>query len=114
VEAGSQLMDRVDMLCDLRFVGRQLCCEQLAAAGGLMGKPAILAVDDDPAVSAAIVRDLRRRYAIDYRVLRATSGPEALDVLSMLALRDQPVALIIADQRMPRMTGIEMLAQART
>jgi thioredoxin reductase (NADPH) len=79
-----------------------------------MGKPAILAVDDDPEVSAAIARDLRRRYSGDYRVVRATSGPEALDVLSKLALRDQPVALIVADQRMPQMTGIEMLEQART
>jgi thioredoxin reductase (NADPH) len=79
-----------------------------------MGKPAILAVDDDPEVSAAIARDLRRRYSGDYSVVRATSGPGALDVLSKLALRDQPVALIVADQRMPQMTGIEMLEQART
>ncbi len=79
-----------------------------------MGKPAILAVDDDPEVSAAITRDLQRRYSSGYRVVRATSGPEALAVLSKLALRDQPVALIIADQRMPQMTGIEMLEQARS
>jgi thioredoxin reductase (NADPH) len=79
-----------------------------------MGKPAILAVDDDPEVSAAIARDLRRRYSGGYSVVRATSGPEALDLLSKLALRDQPVALIVADQRMPQMTGVEMLEQART
>ena len=79
-----------------------------------MSKPTILAVDDDPDVSAAIARDLRGRYAADYRVVRATSGPEALDVLARLALRGQPVALIVADQRMPQMTGIEMLEQART
>jgi thioredoxin reductase (NADPH) len=78
-----------------------------------MGKPVILAVDDDPEVSAAIARDLQRRYSSGYRVVRATSGPEALSVLSRLALRDQPVALIVADQRMPQMTGIEMLEQAR-
>jgi thioredoxin reductase (NADPH) len=66
-----------------------------------MAKPAILAVDDDPEVSAAIVRDLRRRYSSSYRVVRATSGPEPLTVLSNLAQRDQPVALIVADQRMP-------------
>jgi thioredoxin reductase (NADPH) len=78
-----------------------------------MGKPVILAVDDDPEVSAAIARDLQRRYSSGYRVVRATSGPEALAVLSRLALRDQPVALIVADQRMPQMTGIEMLEQAR-
>jgi thioredoxin reductase (NADPH) len=78
-----------------------------------MGTPVILAVDDDPEVSAAIARDLQRRYSSGYRVVRATSGPEALAVLSRLALRDQPVALIVADQRMPQMTGIEMLEQAR-
>src|SRR5215475_154045 len=79
-----------------------------------MSKPVILTVDDDPAVSAAIARDLRRRYGADYSVVRATSGSEALAVLARLALRDQPVALIAADQRMPEMTGTEMLEQART
>src|SRR6266566_7771204 len=79
-----------------------------------MRKPTILVVDDDPEVAAAITRDLRSRYGADYRVVRTTSGPEALAVLTKLALRDQPVALIAADQRMPQMTGIEMLEQART
>ncbi len=79
-----------------------------------MSKATILAVDDDPMVSAAISRDLRRRYSADYRVVRATSGAEALEVLAKLALRSQDVALIVADQRMPQMTGIEMLEQART
>ncbi|HET7304537.1 MAG TPA: FAD-dependent oxidoreductase [Segeticoccus sp.] len=78
-----------------------------------MAKPVILTVDDDPMVSAAISRDLRERYGSAYRVVKATSGAEALDLLSRLALRDQPVALIAADQRMPEMTGIEMLEQAR-
>ncbi|GAA1251895.1 FAD-dependent oxidoreductase [Oryzihumus leptocrescens] len=79
-----------------------------------MTRPTILTVDDDPLVSAAISRDLRSRYGGDYRVVRATSGAEALSVLAELALRDQPVALIAADQRMPRMTGTEMLEQARS
>ena len=79
-----------------------------------MTKPTILAVDDDLEVSAAITRDLSARYATKYRVVRATSRSEALKVLAKLALRDQPVALIVADQRMPQMTGIEMLEQART
>jgi thioredoxin reductase (NADPH) len=78
-----------------------------------MSKPTILTVDDDPLVSTAIARDLAGRYGADYRVVRATSGPEALGVLTRLALRDEPVALIAADQRMPQMTGIEMLEQAR-
>lgn len=79
-----------------------------------MGKPIILTVDDDPLVSAAITRDLRSRYGADYRIVRTTSGPESLAVLAEIALRDQRVALIAADQRMPQMTGIEMLAEART
>ena len=79
-----------------------------------MSKPAILTVDDDPQVSAAITRDLRTRYGAEYRIVRATSGAEALSVLATLALRNQRVALIAADQRMPQMTGIEMLEQART
>ncbi|HYB48941.1 MAG TPA: FAD-dependent oxidoreductase, partial [Streptosporangiaceae bacterium] len=78
-----------------------------------MSKPAILAVDDDPIVSAAITRDLQSRYSAGYHVVRATSGPEALAMLAKLALRDQPVALILADQRMPQMTGTELLKQAR-
>ncbi len=77
-----------------------------------MSKPTILTVDDDPQVSAAITRDLSRQYGADYRVVRTSSGAEALDVLTKLALRDDPVALIVADQRMPQMTGTEMLERA--
>ncbi|WP_299169126.1 FAD-dependent oxidoreductase [uncultured Arthrobacter sp.] len=78
-----------------------------------MTKPSILTVDDDPQVSAAVARDLRSRYGPEFRILRASSGTEALEVLGKLALRDQSVALIAADQRMPRMTGIELLERAR-
>lgn len=78
-----------------------------------MNKPAILTVDDDPMVSAAITRDLRERYGRDYRVLGATSGAEALSVLDRLALRDQQVALIVTDQRMPVMAGVDLLERAR-
>ena len=78
-----------------------------------MAKPTILTVDDDPQVSQAITRDLRARYGEDYRIVRAASGSEALEVLAELALRDRPVALIASDQRMPLMTGTEFLERSR-
>jgi thioredoxin reductase (NADPH) len=78
-----------------------------------MAKPTILAVDDDPGASRAIARDLSTRYGADYTVVRATSGAEALTHLSRLALQDRSVALVVSDQRMPHMTGIEMLAEVR-
>lgn len=78
-----------------------------------MAKPAILAVDDDVAVVAAVVRDLRQRYGEDYRVLRATSGPEALEILADQLLKDRSVAAVVTDQRMPGMTGIEVLREVR-
>ena len=77
-----------------------------------MTRPSILTVDDDPQVSEAIGRDLRARYGGEYRVLRTTSGPEALAVVEQLALQDRPLAMVVTDQRMPGMTGVEMLAQA--
>jgi thioredoxin reductase (NADPH) len=81
--------------------------------GLFMSRPTILTVDDDTLVSAAITRDLTSQYGQDYRIVSATSGPEALALLARIALRGEQVALIAADQRMPRMTGIEMLAQAQ-
>ncbi len=78
-----------------------------------MSRPTILAVDDDAQVLAAITRDLTSRYGGEYRVISAGSGAQALSVLSRIALRSEPVALILADQRMPQMTGIELLDQAR-
>lgn len=78
-----------------------------------MPRATILAVDDDPQVVRAIVRDLRSRYGADHRIVRATSGAEALDVLAELLLRDRPVALVVSDQRMPGMTGIELMGRVR-
>jgi len=78
-----------------------------------MTKATILTVDDDPMVLRAITRDLRARYGSDFRIVKAESGIQALAVLSELALRLRPVALIATDQRMPGMTGTEMLQQAR-
>ena len=75
-------------------------------------KPFLVTVDDDPEVSRAVERDLRRKYGSDYRVLRAESGPEALTSLEQLKLRNETVALFLADQRMPRMTGVEFLERA--
>ena len=75
-------------------------------------KPVILTVDDDPAVSRAVARDLRRRYAEDHRIVRAESGPEALDTLKQFKLRGETVATLVADYRMPQMTGIEFLEHA--
>ncbi|MEU6461644.1 FAD-dependent oxidoreductase [Streptomyces sp. NPDC046976] len=72
----------------------------------------ILTVDDDPGVSRAVARDLRRRYGASYRIVRAESGPSALDALRELKLRGDLVAVILADYRMPQMNGIEFLEQA--
>ena len=77
-------------------------------------RPAILVVDDEPTVLAAVSRDLRRGFGERFRVLRAGSGPQALELLRELSVRGDQVAMLIADQRMPGMPGTEYLAQART
>ena len=76
-------------------------------------RPAILAVDDEPAVLAAVARDLRRGFGERFRILRAGSGAEALDLLRQLLARGDQVAMLIADQRMPGMAGTEYLVEAR-
>jgi thioredoxin reductase (NADPH) len=78
-----------------------------------MAPPILLTVDDDPEVSRSLARDLRQQYGEDYRIRRAESGPEALDALKELKLRDEKVGLLLADHRMPEMTGVEFLEQAR-
>ncbi len=78
-----------------------------------MAKPIILAIDDEPAVLNAVERDLRRRYGGDYRVLKASSGTEALQAVKQLKQRNAPLALFLVDQRMPTMSGTEFLAEAR-
>jgi thioredoxin reductase (NADPH) len=77
-----------------------------------MGTPVLLSVDDDPGVSRAVARDLRRRYGEEFRVLRASSGPEALEALTELKLRGDAVVALLADYRMPDMDGIEFLERA--
>ena len=78
-----------------------------------LSKPVILVVDDDPEVLRAIERDLRQIYGSDYRILSADSGVSALDALQKLKLHRHPVALYLADQRMPVMSGVEFLEKAR-
>jgi thioredoxin reductase (NADPH) len=76
-------------------------------------RPAIVAVDDEPAVLAAVARDLRRGFGERYRILRAGSGAEALELLAQVRARGEQVALLIADQRMPGMAGTDYLVRAR-
>ncbi len=75
-------------------------------------RSAIMTVDDDPGVSRAVARDLRRRYGERYRIVRAESGQAALGALREMKLRGEMVAVILADYRMPQMSGIEFLEQA--
>jgi thioredoxin reductase (NADPH) len=75
-------------------------------------RPILLTVDDDPSVSRAVARDLRRRYGAEYRVMRADSGEEALATIREVVLRGEQVAAILADYRMPRMNGVDFLESA--
>src|SRR5947209_12305678 len=77
-----------------------------------MAKPVLLSVDDDSDVLRAIERDLRSQYGAEYRVIGSDSPEGALDLLKQLKVRNDSVALLIADQRMPRMDGVEFLQQA--
>ncbi len=78
-----------------------------------MNKPIIIVVDDDLEVLRTIVRDLRHQYGSSYRILSSDSGEKMLEALSSLKLQNKSVSLFIIDQRMPRVTGIEFLEQAR-
>jgi thioredoxin reductase (NADPH) len=77
-----------------------------------MAKPVLLTVDDDPEVLRAVERDLRKKYADRYRVVRADSGASALRSLETLKRRNEAVALLLVDQRMPEMSGVEFLNKA--
>lgn len=77
-----------------------------------MPKPILLAIDDDTSVLEAVVQDLRRQYGEHYRIVRAASGRAALDICKQLKDRGDLVALFLSDQRMPGMTGVELLQQA--
>ena len=78
-----------------------------------MTKPALIVVDDDPQVLAAVRRDLRSRYRQDYTVISAASGEEALTTIKELKSRGDTLAMVISDQRMPGLQGTDVLAQSR-
>lgn len=78
-----------------------------------MPPPTIITVDDEPQVLNAIERDLRSHYGREYRIIKAGSGAEALEVTNQLKARNQAVAIFVSDQRMPEMSGTEFLDQAR-
>jgi thioredoxin reductase (NADPH) len=77
-----------------------------------MSKPVLLTVDDDPEVLNAIERDLRHHFRADYRVVRASSGTQALDTVEQLKRRGAQVALFLVDERMPHMSGTQFLLEA--
>jgi thioredoxin reductase (NADPH) len=83
------------------------------AADAQRRRPAIIAVDDEPAVLAAVARDLRRGFGERYRIMRAGSGAEGLDLLRQVRARGEQVALLVADQRMPGLSGTDYLVKAR-
>jgi thioredoxin reductase (NADPH) len=76
-----------------------------------MGKPILLSVDDDPDVLRAIERDLRTQYGAEFRVIGSESPEKAIGILKQLKVRNDSVALMLADQRMPRMNGVEFLQE---
>lgn len=78
-----------------------------------MARPILLAVDDDVNVLEAVVQDLRRQYGSEYRIMRAASGQAAMDTLAQVKGREEPVALLLSDQRMPGITGVEFLERSR-
>jgi thioredoxin reductase (NADPH) len=77
-----------------------------------MAVPAILTVDDEPEVLRAVERDLRRKYGRDYRILGASSGSSAIELLQQLKTRGDSLALTVADQRMPQLSGLDVLSQS--
>jgi thioredoxin reductase (NADPH) len=85
----------------------------VAAPETIARRPAVLVVDDEAPVLRAVQRDVRARFGGDYRVLRAESGAEAQELLRELRRRGETVALVLADQRMPGMSGVDLLAAAR-
>ena len=84
-----------------------------AKSHGHLAVPLLVGVDDDPPVLEAVVADLRARYGHSYRIVGAGSGPDAMEVVERATRRGTPVAVMVADQRMPGQTGTELLAAAK-
>src|SRR5512143_1430778 len=78
-----------------------------------MPLPVIVVVDDDQSVLNAVERDIRSKFGREYRVAKANSGAAAVDFIKQVQQRNEVVALFLSDQRMPQMTGIQFLEQAR-
>jgi thioredoxin reductase (NADPH) len=81
-------------------------------SGAGAARPVLLTVDDDPSVSRAVARDLRRKHGETFRVVRADSGPDALEALKELRRRGDEVAVLLAGYRMPQRNGVEFLERA--
>ena len=79
-----------------------------------MARPVVLVVDDDESARYHLERDLERRYGKRYRIVGVSSGSAAVDRLRHLAAGNEPVALLLVDQRMSDMTGVELIEQGRT
>ena len=77
-----------------------------------MAKPIVMTIDDEPHVLNAIARDLQAHYQGDYRIIKAKSGEEALEAVHEFKRRNDSIALFLADQRMPSMSGVEFLEEA--
>jgi thioredoxin reductase (NADPH) len=77
-----------------------------------MAKPIIMTIDDEPHVLNAVARDLQAHYQSDYRIVKASSGDEGLETVQAFKRRNDPIALLLADQRMPGMSGVEFLEEA--
>ena len=91
----------------------QFQARDLVSRDESMAVPAILTVDDEPEVLRAVERDLRRKYGRDYRILGANSGSSAIELLQQLKTRGDSLALTVADQRMPQLSGLDAVFPPR-
>src|SRR3954466_12569775 len=104
----------LNVICNTSFLAEPKCQSRLVfwERVNFMAKPVIWTVDDDPDVLRAVERDLGRQYGDRYKVISADSGVPGLESVKQQKLRNEPVALFLVDQRMPRMSGVEFLEKA--